>query len=468
MKPLSIQDIKRAVSGRSLSVIPDTVPFIKSICTDTRRIEPGCLFIAIKGDNFDAHEFLPKAAAGGAMAALVERAPAEPIPNLHLIGVLNTRRAMGKLAMHIRKQMRAKVIAVAGSNGKTSTKHLIDAALSCKLKGSISPKSFNNDIGVPLAIFPADPSQDYLVLELGTNHFGEIKVLTDIALPDISVITNCGAEHLEFLRDLNGVRRENAEIISGMTAKGTLIVNGDDPDLLKEIESFPGQKITFGLNETNDLFAADIECDQTGVRFSLNKSRRRVFVPMLGKHNACNALAALAVARRMGVTEEQAIESLATARGPEMRMQLQTIGQITLINDAYNANPSSMRAALETASILKTTGRRIAILGDMLELGDTSDRYHREIGQVAAQCKFDLLACVGPQSTLIAEEADRSGLPNDRILRFGNSTDAAQNIPSRLKDGDLILLKGSRSMRLETIDQAIRQHLGLAPMKVAS
>ncbi|HEX3357190.1 MAG TPA: UDP-N-acetylmuramoyl-tripeptide--D-alanyl-D-alanine ligase [Tepidisphaeraceae bacterium] len=468
MKPLSIQDIKRAISGRSLSVIPEVTPFVKSICTDTRRIEPGCLFIAIKGDKFDAHEFLADAAKSGAIAALVEKPPATPIANFHLIGVLSTRRAMGKLAMHVRKQMRAKVIAVAGSNGKTSTKHLIDAALSAKLKGSISPKSFNNDIGVPLAIFPADPSQDYLVLEIGTNHFGEIKNLSDIALPDIAVITNCGAEHLEFLRDLNGVRRENAEIVSGMTAKGTLIVNGDDPDLLKEIESFPGQKITFGLNETNDLFASNIECDQTGVRFSLNKSRRRVFVPMLGKHNACNALAALAVARRMGVNEEQAIESLATAHGPEMRMQLQSIGPITLINDAYNANPSSMRAALQTLAALQSPGRHIAILGDMLELGSTSDRYHREMGQVAAQCKLDLLVCVGHQAALIAEEAGTAGLPNDRILRFNDSTEATRGVPVRLKDGDLILLKGSRSMRLEAIDEAIRKHHDASSIKVAS
>jgi UDP-N-acetylmuramoyl-tripeptide--D-alanyl-D-alanine ligase len=472
MKPISIQDIKRAVSARQLTALPEHVPLIKSVCTDTRRIEPGSLFIAIKGENFDGHDFLGKAAEGGAIAALVDHAPAEPRPNMHVLQVVGTtRRAMGKLATFVRKQMRSKVIAVAGSNGKTSTKHLIEAALCGKLRGSISPKSFNNDIGVPLAIFPADPTQDYLVLEIGTNHPGEIKLLSDMALPDIAVITNCGAEHLEFLGDIMGVRSENADIVSGLNPKGTLIVNGDDPELLRAVEGFSGLTITFGFNESNDLFAADIECDSTGVRFSLNKSRRKVFVPMLGKHNACNALAALAVARRMGVQEDVAIESLAQARGPEMRLQQHHIGSVTLINDAYNANPNSMRAALETIAALPTNGRRIAVLADMLELGQSSDRYHREIGQVAAECKFDLLACVGPQTALIAEAAQQAGMPTDTIFRFRDAAEAADAIPKWLKDGDLVLLKGSRSMRLEYVDAALkksRNDIEAPPTKAAS
>src|SRR5215211_1943794 len=203
MKPLTIQQIRQAVRGKFLAPQPEESPqSISIVCTDSRRIEPGCLFIALRGDKFDGHHFLGDVAAGGTIAALVEEPPDQPLPNLHLIQVPNTRTAMGRLARYVRRHMRAKVIGVAGSNGKTSTKYLIHHALSAKLRGSASPKSFNNDIGVPLAIFPADPNQDYLVLEMGTNHHGEIKVLTDMALPDIAVITNCGAEHLEFLDDL--------------------------------------------------------------------------------------------------------------------------------------------------------------------------------------------------------------------------------------------------------------------------
>jgi UDP-N-acetylmuramoyl-tripeptide--D-alanyl-D-alanine ligase len=455
MKPLSLQQVKHAVGGRALTRLPAHGPNVHAICTDTRRMQPGSLFIALRGDTHNAHEFLPQAAAGGAIAALVERVPAQTLPNVHLITVADTRKALGKLATYVRKQMRAKVIAVAGSNGKTSTKYLIDSALSSKLRGSMSPKSFNNEIGVPLTIFPADPNQDYIVLEMGTNHHGEIKVLTEMALPDIAIITNCGAEHLEGLDDLMGVRRENASIVSGLNPKGLLVVNGDDPDLLSAVNAYKGKRVTFGFNSTNDLFANDVRCDANGTRFCLNNSKREVYVPMLGKHTAANALAAIAVARRMGLTEEQIIESLAEAHGPEMRLQLQDISGVSLLNDAYNANPNSMRAALETVGALPVRGRRIAVLGDMRELGKSSDRYHREIGEFAATCKLDLLGCVGHQATLIAESAQKSGMATGAVCRFPDARAAANTVPGWLRDGDLVLLKASRSIHLELVAQAI-------------
>jgi UDP-N-acetylmuramoyl-tripeptide--D-alanyl-D-alanine ligase len=457
MKPLTLQQIKNAVGGRALTPLPQHAPTVSAVCTDTRRMQPGSLFVALKGDSFNAHEFIPDAAAGGAIAALVEQMPPQTLPNVHLIGVADTRKALGKLATYVRKHMRAKVIAVAGSNGKTSTKYLIDSALSGKLRGSMSPKSFNNEIGVPLTIFPADPNQDYIVLEMGTNHHGEIKVLTDMALPDIAVITNCGAEHLEGLDDLMGVRRENASIVSGLNPKGLLVVNGDDPELLNSVNAYKGLRVTFGFNSTNDLFANDVRCDANGTHFFLNNSRREVYVPMLGRHTAANALAAIAVARRMGLTEEQIIESLAEARGPEMRLQLQDIAGISLLNDAYNANPNSMRAALETVSSLEPKGRRVAVLGDMRELGKSSERYHREIGQFAATCKLELLACVGQQAALIAEAAQAAGMPTGAIGRFPDARAAANAVPDWLRDGDLILLKASRSIHLELVAQAITE-----------
>jgi UDP-N-acetylmuramoyl-tripeptide--D-alanyl-D-alanine ligase len=458
MKPLTVQQIKQAVNGRALTPLPKHAPTISAVCTDTRRMQPGSLFIALRGESFNAHEFLPDAAAGGAVAALVEQEPPQKLPNVHLISVDDTRKALGKLATFVRKQMRSKVIAVAGSNGKTSTKFLIDAALSGKLRGSMSPKSFNNDVGVPLTIFPADPLQDYIVLEMGTNHHGEIKVLTDMALPDIAVITNCGAEHLEGLDDLMGVRRENASIVSGLNPRGLLVVNGDDPELVNAVSGYKGKRITFGFQPTNDLFANNIRCDQNGTRFFLNNSRREVYVPMLGKHSAANALAAIAVARRMGVLEDAIIESLADARGPEMRLQLQQAGAVTLLNDAYNANPNSMRAALETVAGLVARGRRIAVLGDMRELGKSSERYHREIGQFAAECKLDLLVCVGTQAKLIADSAARAGMPADAIHRYADARAASNGVSEWLRRGDLVLLKASRTMHLEMVAQAIAEN----------
>jgi UDP-N-acetylmuramoyl-tripeptide--D-alanyl-D-alanine ligase len=454
MKPLSVHEIRDAVHGRLLSAQPTGLSVL-SVCTDTRRMEHSSLYIAIKGDNFDGHHFLPAAAAGGAIAALVQDIPADSPPNVTLIQVPDTRTAMGKLATFVRRQMRAKVIGVAGSNGKTSTKHLIQSALCGKLRGTISPKSFNNDIGVPLSIFPADPQQDYLVLEMGTNHHGEIRKLTEMAQPDIAVITNCGAEHLEFLDDLAGVRRENASLIAGLNPKGLLVVNGDDPDLLAAVARYPGKRLTFGFNPTNDLFAADVQCTAQGVSFQLNNSRRTIFVPMLGRHTAANALAAIAVARSMGVAEDLIYETLSHATGPDWRLQLQKVGNFSVLNDAYNANPNSMRAALETVRDLQTPGRRIAVLGDMRELGESSDQYHREIGQFAAECRFDVLYCVGPKSKLIAESAAAAGMKKPKITHFKSAADCAAVIRRRLRRSDLVLLKASRSIRLETVATAI-------------
>jgi len=456
MKPMSLRQIRQAVGGKALSVIADDAPSIDTVCTDTRQMKPGALFIALRGENFDAHGFLAQAVAAGAIAALVEETPANPIANLSLIQVANTRQAMGRLAAHCRQQMRAKVIAVAGSNGKTSTKHLIDAALCGRLRGSISPKSFNNDIGVPLTIFPADPGQDYLVLEIGTNHHGEIRPLSEMTTPDIAVITNCGADHLEFLGDVSGVRRENANISAGLNPRGLLIVNGDEAELLSAVKDYPGQRITFGFKESNDLFASNVRCDETGTRFSLNNSRRDVFVPMLGRHSASNALAAIAVARKMGVPEDVAIASLAVARGPDMRLQWQAAGDIRILNDAYNANPDSMRAAIETAAAMPTASRRIAILGDMKELGPSGNEYHREIGRsVAATKSFELLVCVGIHADLIADAAVAAGFPTRAVLRYPDSTAAAVPVSALLRDGDLVLLKGSRGVHLERIAAAI-------------
>jgi UDP-N-acetylmuramoyl-tripeptide--D-alanyl-D-alanine ligase len=449
MKPLPLATIRQLVSGKPLSTLPSHVE-IKSVSTDTRMLEPGALFVAIKAER-DGLSFLPDAAAKGAVAALVEDEPQVKLPNVHLIKVPSTRAALAKLATHVRGQISAHVIAVGGSNGKTGTKNLIDSALRRHKRGSISPKSFNNDIGVPLAIFPADPHQDYLVLEIGTNHHGEIRPLTLMARPDIAVITNCSAEHLEGLGDLMGVRREEASIIEGLDEKtGLLVVNGDDQALLDAVAHYKGKKVTFGFSEKNDLFATDVVCDTRGVKFKLN-GRRDVFIPLLGRHTAANALAAIAVARRVGLAEDLIIDSLAHATGPEWRLQIQHLGPITLLNDAYNANPASMQAALKTLLELPTAGRRVAILGDMRELGDSADRLHKEMGQFVATCEIDLLICVGEKSVLILQEAIATGFSKNKSLHFPDTLIAATNFSRHIHSGDLVLLKGSRYMALEKL-----------------
>jgi UDP-N-acetylmuramoyl-tripeptide--D-alanyl-D-alanine ligase len=457
MKPLTLQEIRRTVGGRSTRALPAADISIEAICTDTRQMKADSLFIALQGENFDGHQYLQQAAAAGAIAALVSKVPDNAPPKLCLIVVPDTRIALGKLAALVRKTLRCKVVAVAGSNGKTSTKRLIDAVLAVKLKGSSSPKSFNNDIGVPLAIFAAESNHDYLILEIGTNHPGEIRNLTKIAQPDIAVLTNCSAEHLEFLQDLAGVRRENASIIEALNPRGLLVVNGDESALIDAVAAYPGNKVTFGFGDHNDLFPADIHCDEKGVRFLMN-GRVPISVPLLGKHTAVNALAAIAVGRRFLISEQEIVAGLAIAQGPEMRLQLDHIAGFTLLNDAYNANPASMKAALETLQSLPTQGRRIAVLGDMRELGQTSAQLHHEVGEFAARCNLDELVCIGNLGRLIAETARKVGMAESKVRLFPDAESAAKAVPSEINTGDVVLLKASRGIRLELLAKAIKEN----------
>jgi UDP-N-acetylmuramoyl-tripeptide--D-alanyl-D-alanine ligase len=451
-----IQSSQVFVEGPHPNPLPDYrergQDFISCVSTDSRRMTPGCLFIALHGENFDGHNFLSIAAASGAAAAIVDRLQPTQV-NLPLILVDNTRRALGRLGAFVRRQLTCPVVAVVGSNGKTSTKHLIDAALRNTLSGTISPKSFNNEIGVPLSIFACQESHDYLVLEVGTNHHGEIANLAAIARPDIAVITNCAAEHLEGLTNLNGVRHENAMILSGLQPGGLLIVNGDDPELLCAVASHTGPRVTFGFSPENDLWAGDVQCTAGGTTFRLC-GKQLVLVPLLGRHSAANALAAIAVAGKLDVPFDRIISGLATATGPDMRLQLKQIRGVTILNDAYNANPASMRAALETLSCLPATGRRIAVLGDMRELGDWSEQLHREIGIEAARSKLDALVCVGSAAAWIAESAVSAGMNATSVSRYVDAGSAA-SIASWVCDGDLVLLKGSRAIGLERIAKAI-------------
>lgn len=458
MKPLSINEIRALVGGKPLTVAPETELFIRNVCTDTRAMAPGCLFVAIKGENHDANDLVSTLKSPDVAMALCER-EVSPLPQgVYVLQVASTRAAMGKVAHHVRSKLTSQVIAVGGSNGKTSTKHLIDAALRRKLRGSISPKSFNNDIGVPTTLFSHDPTLDYIVLEMGTNHHGELKVLSDMAQPDIAVITSISHEHLEGLGDLSGVRREEATIISGLRPKGLLVVNGDDPELLPFLAPHKGPKVTFGFGTHNDLFATDVRVGSDGTRFKLNNSRREVFVPLLGRHTASNALAAIAVARKLGLNEDEIIDALSHATGPEMRQELKVIDGVTVLNDAYNANPASVRAALETMMAVAPaySGRRVAVLGEMRELGDASDALHTEVGLGLSGLALDWLIFVGEKAKLTQAAAIESGVPTACTKWFADSAQAAAFVKRKVSRGDMVLLKGSRGVRLERIADALR------------
>ena len=445
MIPLTLSQVRVTLLGHTDGPAAE----VRGVSTDTRTIRRGSLFVALRGENFDGHAFLEKAQSAGAVAAVVDAVPPDAPADLPLIVVPDTRVALGRLANHVRRHSRCKaVIAVAGSNGKTGTKLLIHAALRKHLRGTVSPKSYNNDIGVPLTLLAMEPDQDYVVVECGTNHPGEIANLSRIAEPDIAVITNCGPEHLEGLGDLNGVRRENASIVAGMKRTGRVVLNNLDPWVEAEIKADVVTPVFFGLGYGPDVWTREVTCDFGGVRFLLD-GETPVHVPLLGRHVASNALAAIAVARELRVPEEAIIAGLAEAKGPEMRLDLSEANGVKILNDAYNANPASVAAALETLRGLPHDGRKVAVLGDMLELGPESDRYHREAGELAAACGFDLVACVGPRGRLIADAAGSDA------LHFADATLAADAMKTLLRPGDLVLLKASRGVRLETVAAAL-------------
>jgi len=435
------------------------------LSTDTRSIKAGQAFLALTGETFDGHEMVMDAAAKGSPLAIVDRAVKDSPPTMGVLRVPDTRRALLRLAAAYRKTLEGtKVIAVVGSNGKTTTVRLVTSVLSQALRGTASIKSFNNEIGVPLTILGAAPGDGFLVCEVGTNAPGEIAVLADVVAPDVAVITSIGREHLERLVSLHGVAREEASVLEFVRRGGAGIYNADAPHLtevIAGIKTKPQTLISFGFGDGADVQVMQAAQGTDGIDLTLN-DRARFRISLLGKHNASNAAAAVAVGRRLGLRDEQISAGLLAARGPEMRLERSEIGGVSIINDAYNANPDSMRAGLET---LRETGagakRRVAVLGDMLELGTHTEQEHRQIGaELSRRTDLDLIVLVGPSMKLAAEQ-----LAKGPGVEWVQDMDAlnAPRIAERLRAGDVVLLKGSRRMRLERLLGAVRERFSPAP-----
>lgn len=467
---------------------------ISGLSTDTRTLKPGQVFLALSGERFDGHTKLAEAHAAGSPLAIIDNPAAigSPPPTLAILRVADTRRALLQLAAAYRQTLtRTAVIAICGSNGKTTTVRLLDSVLSTTLKGSASQKSFNNSIGVPLTILAAQPSDHYLIAEVGTNAKGEIAALAKVLQPDLAVITSIGREHLEKLNSLREVAREEASVLEFLRATtpvpggGAAIINADAPHLLDTITTMaahgaikPKALITFGQSPTAAVRVITTDTTHTNpgitTRFTLN-DRTTFTIPLPGEHNATNAAATIAVARRLGLKDDAIAQGLACAKGPEMRLDITTTAGITIINDAYNANPDSMRASLRTAKSLWTEStRRIAVLGDMLELGEHTAAEHESLlRELLADTTLHLneLVLVGPSMTAAATRvpplSERgTGVPTasttsvsqrPRISTHPTLTDTSiTTLAQSLHAGDTLLLKGSRAMRLERIAAALR------------
>jgi UDP-N-acetylmuramoyl-tripeptide--D-alanyl-D-alanine ligase len=435
----------------------DTV--VTSVSNDTRAIVAGACFVAVLGERRDGHAFLKQAADKGAVALLVsDGTAASKLMDYSgaVLIVADTVKALGDLAAWYRRKLSSRVIGITGSCGKSSVKEMIGQVLSSKLKGHRAESSFNNFLGVPLTIFGGQPNDDYLIVEMGTNAPGEIRRLAEIAQPDVAVVTCVGPVHLEGLGSLDGIAAEKEDIVRGLRPGGLAVLNADDDRVAAMAEAAENVRL-FGLTD-GDVVAGDVRPGPGEVHFTLD-SGVEVCLPVPGRHNVLNALAAVAVAREFGLADEDIAAALGRYKPLKMRLAREQLpGGVTLIDDCYNANLMSSKAALEILCEQPTGGRLVLVQGDMLELGAESEAMHEELGRAVAASKVRLLVTVGAATRALSLAAsERTELMR---FHFADSQAAAAEVPALLSSGDVALVKGSRGVALEHVVEAIRKAFG--------
>lgn len=436
---------------------------ITGVSIDSRTTKRGELFIAIHGNQFDGHNFISKAIEAGAACVIVERrwteANAAMIVSIHIprIVVGNTIHALGHLAKIYRKKFAIPFIAIGGSNGKTTTKEMIKSILGTKYRVLSTEGNLNNHIGVPQTLFRLEKKHEIAIIEIGTNHPGEIEYLCSILEPTHGLITNIGHEHLEFFNNLQGVAQAEGELFDWLTAhNGISLVNVDDKHLLRLAKKMK-KKVCFGFTpKSNSIKGTIISSNGHGqilLRIKpLGKKAFNVAVSMPGKHNAENALAAVTVGLAMRVQPAKIQKALVSFQPASMRMQIHTVAGVTILNDAYNANPDSMLAALAALRIMKSKGKKIAVLGDMLELGVQSDDLHQKIGRALSKYHINILLTFGPHAKSIHDTASV-----ETKAHFDSKPALAEYLLHTFADGDIVLIKGSREMKMEEIITALSE-----------
>jgi UDP-N-acetylmuramoyl-tripeptide--D-alanyl-D-alanine ligase len=432
---------------------------IKNVYTDSRQAKAGALFFAIRGEKFDGHDFLNDVAGKGVATIVIEKGkiPAQ-LPECGVLVVKDARAALGKLASAYRKDFSLPIICVSGSNGKTTVKELLASVLRQKFSTLWSEASFNNDIGVPLTLLRLEKSHQAAVLEAGTNHPGELAPLVRMIQPKFGVLTSIGREHLEFFGDVAGVAQEEGWLAELLPSDGKLFVNGDNEWTEKILARTKAKAVRVGLGEENDWRADKIRLDKNGVTFRVQTAKENFCgeyrINLLGRHQVTNALFAIAVGEEFGLSRDEIQNGLADCKPPKMRLQFWEANGVRVLDDAYNANTDSTIAALETLCDLPLQGRRVAVLGDMEELGAHSESAHAEVGKRAAELKIGQLFAVGKMAAVTAKAARDGGL--NRVIEFENVEAAVTAIRKFLKTGDVVLLKASRASRLERIAETLK------------
>jgi UDP-N-acetylmuramoyl-tripeptide--D-alanyl-D-alanine ligase len=449
MNPLPLSEIARFAGG-SISCGDETVT-IEKVTTDSRTLKPGELFVALRGENFDGHNFVESAAQFGAAGAIVESAWNGKIPkNFGLVRTNDTLQAYQELAAHYRKSLKLNVVAITGSNGKTSTKDFTAAVLARRFRVTKTEGNFNNHVGLPRTILQATSGDEVAVWEIGMNHPGEIAALAKLAVPDVAIITNIGVAHIEFMGSREKIAEEKGALAEAVGAHGTVILNADDPFTRSIAARTPG-KVSLAGTTAGNIRAGEISQSGTGTDFTILEGahRCRAQLPVPGLHMVQNALLAVAAGRAFGLSLEDCAAGLVAAPLTRARLQIKDLGGVQFLDDSYNANPDSMKAALRTLVELDADGKRIAVLGEMHELGDESERGHREVGETAAALKIDQLIAIGDAATAIAEGAKHAGLQKTTVVN--STSEAAELLNEIAAPGDLILIKGSRASRTEEV-----------------
>jgi len=452
----TIGEIARMIGAET----PDSVwneLVVNGVSIDTRTLKPGNLYIPIVGERFDGHAFAAKAIEQGAAAMLWRRGQANPPEHFPIIAVEDTEKALQTLAAAYRRQLsKLTVVGVTGSNGKTSTKDLVASVLSTAYKTQKTAGNLNNHLGVPLTLLSLEEDTEYAVVEMGMSDLGEIRFLASLAKPNIAVITNVSEVHLGDLHTRERILQAKLEITEALTEQDALIYFGDHSPLRQAVQELKLRcnTIAFGEGVQNDVIAERIEVSRHGVQF--NTEGERFGIPVLGKHQAINALAAVAVARLAGLTTDDIREGLSQVQLTGMRNEWITAGGLSIMNDTYKSNPSSVRAALDLLYSLQPFEQKIAVLGEMVELGDESAAFHREIGEGLQPEQLDYVFTIGTIAREIADSARQRFMP-DRIIHCSDQQELLGRLKQTIRSNCLLLVKGSRTLELEKVVEELRQ-----------
>jgi len=455
MKKLSIQQLAKTIGagpGRTIE------RFITGVSVDSRTIKPGDCFFAVAGRNYNGADFIAESLDKGASCAVADRGRnITAVAGRAVLKVDSPLKALGALAAQYRRSMNFKTVAITGSVGKTTTRQIIYHVLSSRFKCHQSPKNFNNRIGLPLTLLGAEDNCEIVIAELASSLPGEIAYLSNITRPDIAVITNVYPAHLQGLHNIETIIQEKASIARHLQADAALIINGDFPQLARSCRNQNRRVITFGKSEQNDVRPADISYSDNATRFTIEETR--LDLPLPGPGNLDNALAAWAVCSNFGIDSAEFAEALKTLPAVSMRAEVLQIGSLTVLNDCYNANPASMSNALETLDIISRGKKRrlVFVCGDMAELGKQSRLLHELLGRQIAGRNIELLIAVGRLAKTTARAAKKAAAGRLEAVTFKNVLSACNNLNEFIKERDIILVKGSRTVGLESAVEKLRK-----------